>query len=268
MTARHRHYHYAPLDTDWPSLAAQDTNGLSESFPPHGSSSTTTVEMAITPNSTTTDDTTPRQPIPTPTNLDLDFDINFGDTLGFNFSTGSGPSMLHDVAGCSGSRSPHALLSPSSCLEQDGARGRVVSWRKGKVRRAGTEPILSLDITPSLSTNDPCAGPSTSMPRPKPFRSRHHRASSGSRGSGYGSTDTSLSSSDSEQATSGDIRSRPNWGTVLRMTHPFGHVEQRYIPPPVWIPYCRLVHPSYLLSIQPSASPSRHRHHRRRMLSR
>ncbi|KAL4076732.1 WD40-repeat-containing domain protein [Scleroderma yunnanense] len=190
--------------------------------------------MAISTDTTTTDDSTPRQPIPTPTNLDLDFDINFGDTLGLNFSTGSNSSITHGTAGCSAGSSSRGLLSPTDCMDQDVARSRAVSWRKGKARRIRTEPILSLDVSPSLSTNSPC----TTTPRlkPKPFRSRNTRSSSGSRGSGCGSTDSSLSS-DSDQATSGDMRSRSNWGTVLKMTHPFGHVDQRYVPSPLLTPY-------------------------------
>ncbi|KAG6335174.1 hypothetical protein ID866_3918 [Astraeus odoratus] len=168
-----------------------------------------------------------------PTNLDLDFDINFGDTLGLNFySTSSSPTMSHP------SPNSGSLESTFSRPEEDGTRSRVGSWRKGKARRSKTEPSLSFDAK-SVPSADVGAGgstsPSTAKPRPTPFRNTHNRASGGSTSSGSGSTDTT-SSSDSDQTTSGDVRMK-NWGCMLKRTYPFGHVDQWYAPPPVPTPY-------------------------------
>lgn len=200
-----------------------------------------------------------------PTNPDLDFNISFGDTPGLTFSSASSsptPSTSRSFVGSLGSSSGGGRLSPVGRMEGDYTRSHVATWGKGKARRVKTEPIFGFYPSPPTSCEGFASGVSSSMPRmkPKPLRERYaHRSDEGS---DHRTTDMS-SGSESDQTTSPHARLRSNLGSVMKMVHPFGFVEQRYLPPPVPTPYYTAKStpdPEFapaILGAEPQAGPSR-----------
>lgn len=219
------------------------------------------------PTSTTNTTTPPGQQIGRPAiNPDLDFNISFGDTPGLTFSSASSsptPSSSPSFVGSLGSDNGGGRLSPVGRMQGDCTRSHVATWGKGKARRVRTEPIFGFNPSPPTSCEDFASNVSWSVPRmkPKPLRERYTPRSDG--GSDSRTTDVSSSGSESDQTTSPHARSRSNLGSMMKMVHPFGFVEQRYLPPPVPTPYYTAKStpdPEFapaILGTEPQAGPSR-----------
>ncbi|KAI6041542.1 hypothetical protein EDC04DRAFT_1262430 [Pisolithus marmoratus] len=228
MTA-HRHHPCAPLDIGLPSTPDYNIGLLT-----HDSFSMTMtpprIDIPAGARTATTNCTTPpgrRINMPT-TNPDLDFNIGFRETPAFcSTSSSSTPSPPRSFVGSLGSSSGGGRLSSNDRMEGDETKSRVTRT-KGKARRVKTEPVLGFHSTLPTSCEGGSSGgcSSTWRMKPKPSRGRNTRKSD--EGNDSRSMDVSWSGSESDQTTSPNMRLRSNFGSMMKMVHPFGFVEQRH----------------------------------------
>lgn len=229
MKAHPRRHNNPTLEIEWPSLFAATTEDGVPS--PSWYDAVPREVPPLSPNPCTS--ASLERHMATPSELDLAFNINFGDTPGLDFCpTDSGSRLnMFDVDSSTHGRT---LSSSHVSAVQSISRSRA-AWRKGKGRRTKAE-ISDRSLSPDRGNSSPSPAPSRLKLKSRPFRGRiaHTRARSVESSGGSGVADMISSSSDSDQTPSSP---RLNPASMLRMVHPLGLVEQRCSPPPFATPY-------------------------------